>query len=178
MVLYRRNRVEGGTYFFTVNLADRKRALLAEHADALRNIVRDVRTELPFVIDAMVVLPDHWHAVWTLPPGDSAYTRRIRLIKARFTRHLSRAGVRMSKDARGEYQLWQKRFWEHTIRDDRDFEAHVNYVHINPVKHGYVKHAVDWPHSTLHRYIRDGVLPGAWACDDVAGEFGEHSAHS
>ena len=81
----------------------------------------------------------------------------------------------MSKDARGEYQLWQKRFWEHTIRDDRDFEAHVNYVHINPVKHGYVKHAVAWPHSTLLRYIRNGVLPGDWACDDVPGEFGEHS---
>ena len=158
-----------------MNLADRKRSLLVEHADALRNIVRDVRTELPFVIDAMVVSPDHWHAVWTLLPGDSAYTRRIRLIKARFTLHLSRAGVRMSKDARGEYQLWQKRFWEHTIRDDRDFEAHVNYVHINPVKHGYVKHAVAWPHSTLLRYIRNGVLPGDWACDDVPGEFGEHS---
>ena len=174
MVLYRRNRVEGGTYFFTVNLADRKRSLLVEHANALRNIVRVVRTELPFIIDAMVVLPDHWHAVWTLPPGDAAYTRRIRLIKARFTRHLLRAGIHITKDARGEQQLWQKRFWEHTIRDDRDFEAHINYVHINPVKHGYVKRAVDWPHSTLHRYIREGVLPSDWACDELEGEFGEH----
>lgn len=68
-----------------------------------------------------------------------------------------------------------KRYWEHTIRDDRDFEAHVNYVHINPVKHGYVKRAVDWPHSTLHRYIRDGMLPSEWASDGIDGEFGERN---
>ena len=159
MVDYRRSRVAGGTFFFTVNLRDRRKTLLVEHADALRQIVRDVKMDFPFVIDAMVVLPDHWHAVWTLPPDDAAYTRRLRLIKARFTKHLLRAGVNISKDDRGEYNVWQKRFWEHTIRDDRDFEAHVNYVHINPVKHGYVKRAIDWPHSTIHRYVANDVLP-------------------
>jgi putative transposase len=173
MVQYRRSRVAGGTFFFTVNLHDRRRTLLVEPADALRTIVRNVQTKAPFVIDAMVVLPDHWHAVWTLPPDDAAYARRIQRIKARFTRHLLRAGVNLVKDARGEYQLWQKRFWEHTIRDDRDFEAHVNYVHGNPVKHGYVARAVDWPHSTLHRYIKHGLLVADWACASPEGTFGE-----
>jgi len=146
-----------------VNLRDRNHALLCEHGDALRGIVRGVRAALPFTIDAMVVLPDHWHAVWTLPPGDADYAHRMRLIKARFTRHLTGGGMAIAKDARGDYALWQKRFWEHTIRDDRDFEAHVNYVHINPVKHGYVARAADWPHSTLHRYIKRGALPMDWA---------------
>ena len=173
MVQYRRSRLAGGTFFFTVNLHDRRRTLLVEHADALRGVVRNTQTESPFVIDAMVVLPDHWHAVWTLPPGDAAYTRRIQLIKARFTLHLVRAGVNLVRDARGEYRLWQKRFWEHTIRDDRDFEAHVNYVHINPVKHGYVARAVDWPHSTIHRYVRKGSMPADWACASPEGTFGE-----
>jgi putative transposase len=173
MVQYRRSQAAGGTFFFTVNLHDRRQALLVEHANALRAIVRDVRIQLPFVIDAMVVLPDHWHAVWTLPPDDVAYGRRIQLVKARFTKHLLHEGVSLSKDARGEYRLWQKRFWEHTIRDDRDFETHVNYVHINPVKHGHVARAIDWPHSTLHRYINEGLLPADWACTVLDGEFGE-----
>ena len=173
MVQYRRSRVAGGTFFFTVNLQDRRRTFLVEHADALRTIVRDAQTESPFVIDAMVVLPDHWHAVWTLPPGDAAYARRIQRIKARFTQHLVRTGVNLANDARGEYRLWQKRFWEHTIRDDRDFEAHVNYVHINPVKHGYVTRAIDWPHSTIHRYVKNDLLPANWACASPEGAFGE-----
>ena len=173
MVNYRRNRVAGGTYFFTVTLLERKKTLLIDHVDAMREIVRDVRHETPFTIDAMVILPDHWHAVWTLPEGDDGYARRIRLIKSRFTRRLLAAGVPLARDARGDYDLWQKRFWEHTIHDDRDFEARVNYVHINPVKYGYVKHAAEWPHSTLHRYICDGTLPADWACEMQVGNFGE-----
>jgi putative transposase len=163
MVEYRRSRAAGGTFFFTVNLRDRRSALLTEHAETLRGIVREVRTQLPFVIDAMVVMPDHWHAVWTLPPGDDGYAQRIRLIKARLTRCLVKSGAPLKKDARGDYDLWQKRFWEHTVRDDSDFEAHVNYVHINPVKHGYVARAVDWPDSTIHRYVKNGMLPVDWA---------------
>ena len=173
MVQYRRSRVAGGTFFFTVNLRDRRCALLVQHAEALRGIVREVRTQLPFGIDAMVVMPDHWHAVWTLPPGDNGYARRIRLIKARFTRYLIKTGAPFEKDTRGDFDLWQKRFWEHTVRDDRDFAAHVNYVHINPVKHGYVVRAIDWPHSTFHRYVNNGTLPADWACDFRDGEFGE-----
>ncbi|MBX9904959.1 MAG: transposase [Burkholderiales bacterium] len=175
MVSYRRNRIAGGTYFFTVNLRDRRQTLLVDHVGALREVVRGVRDETPFMIDAMVILPDHWHAVWTLPEGDTAYARRIRLIKSRFTRRLLAAGVHLTKDGRGDYDLWQKRYWEHTIRDDLDFEAHVNYVHINPVKHGYVRRAVEWPHSTFHRYIRNGILPADWAFEGVDGEFGERN---
>ena len=173
MVNYRRSHAPGGTYFFTVNLRDRRKTLLIDHIGVLRDVVREVRREIPFTIDAMIILPDHWHAVWTLPEGDDGYTRRIRLIKSRFTRRLMAAGVPFARDTRGDYDLWQKRFWEHTIRDDRDFDAHVNYIHINPVKHGYVKRAADWLHSTLHRYIRDGVLPVDWACDLQEGDFGE-----
>ena len=173
MVNYRRSRVAGGTFFFTVNLRDRRCALLVDHIDAFRHIVRDVKAELPFTIDAMAVLPDHWHAMWTIPPDDFGYARRIRLIKALFTRHLLREGIAIDKDDRGEYKLWQRRFWEHTIRDDRDFEAHVNYVHINPVKHGHVARATDWPHSTIHRYVERGLLVADWACTPEEGDFGE-----
>jgi putative transposase len=173
MVQYRRSIVTGGTFFFTVNLHDRRSAFLVEHVNTLRDIVRSVHKELPFTIDAMVVLPDHWHSVWTLPPGDAGYARRIRLIKARFTRYLVRDGVNIAKDERGEYQLWQRRFWEHTIRDDRDLESHVNYVHFKPVKHGHVTRAIDWPHSTIHRYVAHGLLPAHWAGVSAEGEFGE-----
>ena len=173
MVNYRRSRVAGGTFFFTVNLLDRKKTLLVDHVDLLRSIVIDVRATVPFAIDAMVVLPNHWHAVWTLPPDDVRYAERLRLIKARFTQQLLKTGVHVAKDHRGEYKLWQKRYWEHTIRDDNDFEAHVNYVHINPVKHGYVARAIDWPHSTIHRYVENGTLPKDWACTANDGDFGE-----
>ena len=173
MVNYRRSRVAGGTFFFTVNLCDRRRVLLVDYIEAFREIVREVREELPFTIDAMVVMPDHWHAVWTMPPDDTGYARRIRLIKARFTTHLLREGVNIDHDERGEYKLWQRRFWEHTIRDDRDFETHVNYVHINPVKHGYIVRAIDWPHSTIHRYVEWGLVAADWACVPNDGEFGE-----
>lgn len=89
------------------------------------------------------------------------------------TKHLLREGLSIEQDGRGEYRLWQRRYWEHTIRDDRDFEAHVNYVHINPVKHGYAARAADWPHSTIHRYIKHGMLTADWACETPEGAFGE-----
>ena len=152
MVNYRRSRVASGTFFFTVNLLDRRKGLLVDYVAALRRIVLDVKIDLPFVIDAMVVLPDHWHAVWTMPPDDRGYARRLRLIKARFTQHLLHEGVNIGKDDRGEYKLWQKRYGEQIVRDDPDFEAHVIYVHINSVKHGYVTRAIDWPHSTIQVY--------------------------
>jgi putative transposase len=173
MVNYRRSRVAGGTFFFTANLLDRQKTLLVKHIDLLRQIVIDVRAKLPFVLDAKVVLPNHLHAAWTMPPDDFNYAKRLRLIKARFSKQLLNAGVNITKDNRGEYKLWQKRYWEHTIRDDKDFEAHVNYVHINPVKHGYVARAIDWPHSSIHRYIENGTIPEDWACAPDVGDFGE-----
>ncbi len=173
MVMYRRNRVAGATYFFTVNLRDRKSTLLLEHATAFREIVRGVKQHLPFTLDAMVVMPNHWHAVWTLPIDDDNYASRLRLVKARFTKHLVKQGISIAQDERGEYELWQRRFWEHTVRDDRDFEAHVNYIHINPVKHGYVTRATDWEHSTIHAYVERGLVPVDWACALGDRGFGE-----
>jgi putative transposase len=120
MVLYRRNRVAGGTYFFTVTLRDRSSDVLVRHVELLRNAFRAVRTERPFAIDAIVILPDHLHAVWTLPEGDADYSGRWRAIKSYFTRDLRLSDMPLTADNRGEYRLWQ-RFWEHTIRDDADF---------------------------------------------------------
>lgn len=111
MVSYRRNRIAGGTYFFTLNLRDRRQKVLIAHLDAFRDVVRGVRREIPFSINAMVILP----AVWTLPEGDAAYARRLRLIKSRFTRKLLAADIVLAKDGRGDYGLWQKRYWEHTV---------------------------------------------------------------
>lgn len=162
---YRRYRVPGGTYFFTVNLLERyPNDLLIRHIDLLRSVIRAVRIKWPFHIDAWVVLPDHLHGVWTLPPGDDDFTNRWRLIKQGFSKALPsterRSKVRI---ARGERGIWQRRFWEHAIRDEEDYSAHVDYCHINPVKHGYVQCVSEWPYSTFHRYVERGVYPLNWA---------------
>ena len=163
MVGYRRNRVAGGTYFFTVTLQDRNSRLLVEHIDDLKSVLRVVKRQRPFRIDAMVVLPEHLHAVWTLPTEDVDYAGRWRVIKAQFTRNMVRQGAEIRKNAKGEYDVWQRRYWEHTIRDETDFRHHVDYVHYNPVKHGWVKRVAQWPHSTFHRYVRGGIYPQDWA---------------
>jgi putative transposase len=163
MVLYRRNRVAGGTYFFTVALRDRSSDTLVRHVHLLRNAFRVVRAERIFTIDAIVILPDHLHAVWTMPEGDADYSGRWRAIKSHFTRALRGAGVPLIRDNRGEYRLWQRRFWEHTIRDDRDYANHVDYCHINPFKHGYVQQVAYWPYSTFHRDVLRGIYPLDWA---------------
>ena len=136
---YRRNFAEGGCYFFTVNLAERKRYLLVEHIDALRAAIRIVRSRHPFQIDAMVVMPDHLHAVFTLPPGDADYPTRWTLIKAGFSRNIPKTEhISASRRSKGERGIWQRRFWEHTLQDENDFRRHIDYIHYNPVKHGYV----------------------------------------
>lgn len=175
MVAYRRNRVAGGTYFFTVTLRDRHASTLTDHVDALRQAVNGVWQERPFRIKAWVVLPEHLHAVWTLPPGDDDYAGRWRLIKSRFTRALVRAGLGLSRNGKGEYDLWQRRYWEHTIRDAGDLRRHVDYLHFNPVKHGWVTRVKEWPYSTFHRFVRQGLYPLEWAGGDVEGEgdYGE-----
>lgn len=172
---YHRVFVPGGTHFFTVNLADRSSRLLVEHVDTLRDAVRQVKHRHPFEIPAGVVLPDHLHAIWTLPPDDSDFSIRWMPIKAGFSRRLPmierRNASRTSKDERG---IWQRRFWEHLIRNQHDLVCHVNYIHINPVKHGLVTKANAWPWSSIHRYIRAGILPAAWAAEpDVPANFGE-----
>ena len=176
MTSYRRNFVQGGNFFFTVNLADRRRRLLVEHIDLLRHAFREVHQRHPFSIEAMVVLPDHLHAIWTLPDGDRDFSVRWRLIKAGFSRQLP-AGeqISLSRAAKAERGIWQRRYWEHTLRDDEDFARHLDYIHFNPVKHGHVARACDWPCSSFHRWVRLGAYPEDWASDppgETAG-FGE-----
>ena len=163
MVAYRRNFVPGGTYFFTVTLRDRSSRLLVERIDDLRAAYARVQRDRPFTTDAIVVLPEHLHCIWTLPEGDADYSGRWRAIKSRFTMACRKAGLPMLKDSSGAYNVWQRHFWEHTIRDERDFENHVAYIHFNPVKHGHASRPVDWPHSSIHNYIERGVLNADWA---------------
>lgn len=175
---YRRNRIPGGTYFFTVNLLERRSGLLVAHVDALRDAVRTVRARRPFRIDAWVVLPDHMHAIWTLPAGDADYSGLWRAIKIAFAKSLPKderlSSVRMAKGERG---IWQRRFWEHPLRDERDYAVHMDYVHINPVKHGLVANVREWPYSSFHRYVVQGVYAPDWAGEGAgdlsAGERGD-----
>jgi len=170
---YRRANAAGGTYFFTVNLADRSSRLLVERVDDLRESVRIVKARHPFDIVAWVVLPEHLHAVWTLPDADADFSTRWLLIKAGFSRRIaSGERVRASRATQGERGIWQRRFWEHQIRDERDLERHVNYIHFNPVKHGHVRRPSDWPHSSIHRAIRAGELPVDWAASDITIDAG------
>jgi len=157
---YRRNRVPGGTFFFTVNLRDRRSDLLVTYIDALRDAVRQVRGRAPFRIDAWVVLPDHMHCLWTLPEGDADFPGRWRAIKTEFSNSLPIGEPRSSiMTNRGERGIWQRRYWEHTIRDERDFAAHLDYTHFKPVKHGLAEHPADWPHSSFRRCLATGLYP-------------------
>jgi putative transposase len=161
---YRRVKIGGGTYFFTVNLAERERSLLVDHINHLRSVMRLVKSRHPFDINAIVILPDHLHALWTLPEGDSDYSTRWALIKAGFSRGLDREErIRQSRRRKGERGIWQRRFWEHTLRNERDFERHVDYIHYNPVKHGWVNRVSDWPYSSFHRFAGMGVYSFDWA---------------
>lgn len=170
---YRRMSVPGGTYFFTVNLARRGATVLTDEIDLLRDVFRCVTARYPVHVDAMVVLPDHLHAVWTMPEGDADYPTRWKKIKARFSQHCRASGDPSdSKLRKGEKGIWQRRYWEHTIRDTRDYRAHVEYCWSNPVKHGLVARAVDWPYSSIHRDIEAGHVSSDWIGDQV-GRVGE-----
>jgi len=135
MTNYRRNFVAGGSYFFTVNLADRQSRLLTDNIELLREAFRYARARHPFQIEAIVVLPEHVHTIWTLPPDDLDYAMRWRLIKTTFSRGLPKGErISQSRRDRGERGIWQRRYWEHTLRDELDFERHADYIHFNPVK--------------------------------------------
>jgi putative transposase len=165
---YRRYRVPGGTYFLTINLLKRRSDLLVRHIDTLREAVRRTRRERPFHIDAWVVLPEHMHCVITLPEGDDDFSNRIKAIKIRFVRAIPATERRSrTRVARGERGIWQRRFWEHAIRSDADYARHMDYVHFNPVKHGHVAFAWDWPYSTFHRHMKAGLYPPDWGVGDV-----------
>jgi len=178
MVRYRRNWLHGGTYFFTLVLADRRSTALVDNIAALRLAFRATQQERPFTIDAIVVLPDHLHAIFTLPQDDFDFAGRWRRIKGHFSTSLLAAGTAIRRRANGELALWQRRYWEHTIRDENDFARHADYVHYNPVKHGLVKRVRDWPHSSFHLYVRRGILPGDRGGDVNEGtlDYGEPRA--
>ena len=169
----------GAIYFFTVNLHDRGARYLVDHVAELRSCVAHVKDRHPFDIEAMVVLPEHLHALWRLPVDDADYSTRWMLLKQCFTRRLQEVGTlppeaEKARGSRGERSLWQRRFWEHQIRDDDDFAKHVDYIHFNPVKHGWVLRARDWPYSSLHRFVRQGQLPADWGISAaIQGQFGE-----
>jgi putative transposase len=160
---YRRLRIPGGSYFFTVNLLDRRSTLLIDRIDALRHAVRHVRHRRFFHIDAFVILPDHLHCIWTLPEGDDRFSMRWRQIKTMFSRAIapmeSRSDSRVRHNERG---IWQRRFWEHAIRDEDDYAHHVSYIHFNPVKHGYVEAPSDWRYSSIHGFIHRGIIEPDW----------------
>ena len=164
MTEYRRTRVPGATWFFTVGLAERRdNGLLVERIEALRSAFHTVRERHPFRMEAVVVLPDHLHCVWSLPEGDADYSTRWGLIKAKFSRSLERGERRSaSRVKRGERGIWQRRFWEHCIRDEEDYTRHVDYIHWNPVKHGYVQRVAEWPHSSFHQHVARGVYALDW----------------
>ena len=191
MSCYQRLRIPGAPVFFTVCLAERGSDLLLREVVRLRGAVRATMEERPFEILAWVVLGDHIHCVWRLPEGDSDYSTRWGAIKGRFSSSLRRAGftppsvlpmVRSGRFAgvnpglredKGEVAIWQRRFWEHHIRDEADLNAHIRYCWLNPVKHGFVEWAVDWPYSSIHRDVGLGQVDPAFAGEVVEGEFGE-----
>jgi putative transposase len=180
MADYRRSKIAGGTYFFTVVTHERRLILTTEAVrTALREAIQQARTTLPFQIDAWVLLPDHLHCVWTLPEGDTNFSARWAIIK----RHVSSRCASTAKSSpsdsrfkRNERPFWQRRFWEHQMRDDADMARHVDYVHWNPVKHGLVKAVKDWPYSSFQKYVARGVYPDNWGGGEIInvdGNFGE-----
>jgi putative transposase len=165
---YRRIRVKGGIYFFTVITSGRQPILTHEHVRAaLREGIQEVRQALPFSIKAWVLLPDHLHAIWKLPENDDNFGSRWAVIKRKVSKRCGSLGVMRgpvsdSRDKRSESPIWQRRFWEHCIRDELDLHRHLDYIHWNPVKHGYVKGVIDWPYSTFHRFVAKGFYPPDW----------------
>ena len=167
MPRYRRART-GPTYFFTLVSFERRPILCyAPIRNVLRLALRNVRAKRPFEIDAWVLMPDHLHCIWTLPEGDTDYSTRWAQIKRTVSRFCdtdirARHPVSESRRKHRDSVIWQRRFYEHAIRDELDFERHVDYVHFNPVRHGHAESAAAWPFSTFHRYVRAGVLPADW----------------
>ncbi len=170
---YRRAYTPGAQYFFTLVTENRRKIFTNDATiNTLRQAFRNVMTKRPFIIDAAVIMPEHIHCIWTLPPDDADFSTRWRLIKTWFTKHCDsklRTPPSENRKHRGEQAIWQHRYWEHMIRDEVDYAHHVDYIHYNPVKHGAVPRPVDWPYSSLHRYIQNGVLQRNWG--GVAPDF-------
>jgi len=163
---YRRAFIPGGSFFFTL-VTERRSPIFAEdeNVDTLREAFRSVKKQRPFVIDAIVIMPDHLHCIWTLPPTDSDFPTRWRLIKTWFSKHCSdelKCQPNPARARKQEQAVWQRRYWEHALRDEDDMNRHIDYIHYNPVKHGLVRTAKEWPHSTFHRYVDAGIYPADW----------------
>ena len=165
MVNYRRNYIAGGTYFFTVNLYQRKTGLLTQYINELRHAFSVTKKRYPFQIDAIVILPDHLHTLWTLPEDDDNYPQRWRSIKSQFTRSIKAQGCPIKQNKRREHNVWQRRYWEHTIKDNHDLQRHIDYIHYNPVKHGHVSKVNDWKYSSFHQYVANGILDKTWGSE-------------
>ncbi|OOZ39330.1 transposase [Solemya pervernicosa gill symbiont] len=165
---YRRNFEAGGTYFFTV-VTQSRQPILIDNIDLLRAAFVHTRKRYPFEIDAVVVLPDHLHTIWNLPRGDDDYARRWMVLKRKFSSPLSSATLNRSQRRKREKGVWQRRYWEHTIRDERDWRHHLDYIHYNPVKHGYVQAPRDWPYSSFMRAVGDGLYEPDWGMEIPAG---------
>ena len=163
---YRRFKIEGATYFFTAVTENRRKFLCEpENVELLRNAFRYVMQRHCFKIEAFILLPDHFHCIWSLPEEDNKFSTRWRLIKGYFSRYCDpkyHGEVSLSKQKKQEKGIWQRRFWEHCIRDEDDFRNHVEYIHYNPVKHGLVRSPKDWEYSSFHRYVRDGIYEIDW----------------
>lgn len=176
---YRRADLRGGSYFFTVNTYRRQPVLMEDDVRmALREAIVEVRQQLPFTIGAWVLLPDHLHCLWTLPDDDRDFAKRWGMIKRHVSRRCDPRRTRFgwsspSRRKRHEGTLWQRRYWEHLIRDEADLARHLDYIHWNPVKHGWVQRVADWPYSTFHRFAAAGVYPTDWGTDAVAGDEGD-----
>jgi len=169
---YRRSLIRGGTFFFTVVTYRRQPILTSLQARTIPHLAWDkVNQRFPFVTNAICLLPDHIHCIWTLPEGDTNYAIRWGEIKKQFTKAYHRQighgeQPNLSRLTRGESTIWQRRFWEHTIRDQDDYHRHLDYIHYNPIKHGYVTKAVDWEWSSFNRYVEKGIYDKDWIGGD------------
>jgi len=168
---YRRNFIPGGTCFFTV-VTHEQRPILTSYLgrSILRRVILDERAKRPFKIVASVLMPDHLHAIWTLPPGDADYSTRWARIKSNFSRAYIQSGGQegepsSSRSRHAERAIWQRRFWEHTCRDEDDLKRCVDYLHWNPVKHGLVQSVAEYPWSCFHRFVREGEYESGWGRD-------------
>ena len=155
---YRRAFSPGGYFFFTVVTYKRQKLFLNENnIIILRKALRHVKNNNPFEIDAIVVLPDHIHTIWRLPQDDSNYSLRWRLIKHYVSTHID-----ATINHRKEKNIWQRRFWEHNIRNENDWRNHMDYIHYNPVKHGYVEHPRHWKYSSYSNSFIKGWYDSSW----------------
>ncbi|MFI4918635.1 MAG: REP-associated tyrosine transposase [Legionellales bacterium] len=160
---YRRLFIAGASYFFTLALQNRQSDLLTNKIDELRSSFRNTMKSYPFTINGIVILPEHMHIMMTLPPHDANYAQRLGYIKSNFSRQLEMSEpINHSRKTKRERGIWQRRFWEHAIRDEHDYARHLDYIHYNPVKHGHVQKPSEWKYSSIHRYIKMGVLPANW----------------